>query len=132
MAREFYWVMVKGEPGNQLAERVTDETGLTRYLLPGRLQPRHVGQVEVVGRVPAPGEPLAPGDELALMERAIDRMGWPEIRAFEAELDRGQDVHEDAGGFMLRAIRALFGLPSPKASVLTYQAAARSMVRRAA
>lgn len=33
---------------------------------------------------------------------------------------------------MLRAIRSLFGLPSPKASILTYQDAARAMVRRAA
>ncbi len=129
-AREFYWVRVEGEPGNQLAERVTDE-GVTRYLLPGRI-PRTAGQVSVVGRVPAPGEPLAPGDEAAVLERAIEAMGWPQIRAFEEELARGQDVCEDAGGFMLRAVRRLFGLPSPKASVLTYQAAARAMVRRAA
>ncbi|ACB24645.1 MULTISPECIES: hypothetical protein [Methylobacterium] len=39
---------------------------------------------------------------------------------------------EDAGGFMLRAVRKLFGLSSPKASVITYQQAARAMVRRAA
>ena len=73
-----------------------------------------------------------PATDAEVLERAIERMGWPEIRAFEEELSRGQDVHEDAGGFMLRAIRGLFGLPSPAASVLTYQAAARAMVGRAA
>ena len=49
------------------------------------------------------------------MERAIERMGWPEIHGSEAELFRGQDIHEDAGGDLMRAIRALFGLP-PKRS----------------
>lgn len=80
---------------------------------------------------PSPGSTPAEVERAAL-ERAIDRMGWPEIRAFHAELDRGQDVHEDAGGFMMRAVRALFGLPSPKVAVETYQAAARAMIRRAA
>jgi len=70
--------------------------------------------------------------EREALERAVDRMGWPEINAFHAELDRGQDIAEDAGGYLMRAVRALFGLPSPKATVTTYQAAARAMVRRAA
>ena len=82
------------------------------------------GDVALTDRIPA--------TEAEVLERAIERMGWPEIRAFEEELDRGQDVCEDAGGFMLRAVRRLFGLPSPQASVLTYQQAARAMVRRAA
>ena len=42
--------------------------------------------------------------ELSAMERAIERMGWPEIHGFEAELFRGQDIHEDAGGYLMRAI----------------------------
>jgi hypothetical protein len=64
-------------------------------------------------------------------EAAIDRMGWPEIHAFQRELKRGQDYREDAGGFMMRAIRRLFGLPSPYSEVVTYQEAARAMVEKA-
>jgi hypothetical protein len=62
------------------------------------------------------------------IEAAIDRMGWPEINAFQAELKRGQDIREDAGGFMMRAIRRLFGFPPPLTEVETYQGAARKMV----
>jgi hypothetical protein len=58
-------------------------------------------------------------------------MGWPEIHAFRDELRRGQDVFEDAGGFWMRAIRRLFGLPSPYSEVETYQQAARRMVAEA-
>lgn len=70
-------------------------------------------------------------DERECLELAIDRMGWPEIRAFQEELRRGQDVFEDAGGFWKRAIRRLFGLPSPYSEVTTYQQAARAMVEKA-
>lgn len=69
--------------------------------------------------------------EREILEAAIDRMGWPEIRAFKEELRRGQDVFEDAGGFMMRAIRRIFGLPSPYSEVVTYQQAARAMVAAA-
>lgn len=61
-------------------------------------------------------------------ERAIDRMGWPEINAFKDELHGGQSVYEDAGGFMLRAIRRLFGLPSHRDEVVTYRQAARALI----
>ena len=74
-----------------------------------------------------PVEP-APNDDLrAALEEAIDRMGWPEIHAFQDELRKGQDVREDAGGFMLRAIKALFGI-KPTDPVTTYQQAARALV----
>jgi hypothetical protein len=65
--------------------------------------------------------------EREVMEAAIDRMGWPEINAFHAELKRGQGVYEDAGGYFIRALKRLFGLP-PQDEVLTYQRAARAMV----
>lgn len=65
------------------------------------------------------------------LEDAVDRMGWPEIHAFQDELRKGQDYREDAGGFMMRAIRRLFGLPSPGSEVETYQDAARAMVAKA-
>lgn len=65
------------------------------------------------------------------LEDAIERMGWPEIHAFQDELRRGQDYREDAGGFWMRALRRLFGLPSPLSEVTTYQDAARAMVERA-
>jgi hypothetical protein len=61
------------------------------------------------------------------LEEAIDRMGWPEIHAFEDELRKGQGVREDAGGFMLRAIKALFGLKPD--TVETYRNAMRAMLK---
>jgi len=67
------------------------------------------------------------GTEEDILNAAIDRMGWPQIQAFQAELRRGQDIREDAGGFILRAIKRLFGLP-PVPSVQTYQDAARAMI----
>jgi len=70
------------------------------------------------------------GWEDAAVDRAIDRMGWPEIHAFNYALRSGQDVREDAGGYMLRAIKALFG-SKPADPVLTYRAAARAMVELA-
>ncbi|GJD97440.1 hypothetical protein [Methylobacterium iners] len=79
-----------------------------------------------------PSGPTLEAVELAAMERAIERMGWPEIEAYHAELRRGQDHREDAGGFVMRAIRRLFGMPAPRPTVETYQAAARAMIRKAA
>lgn len=73
---------------------------------------------------------VRPVDEEGILRRAIDRMGWPEIHAFHAELRRGQDIHEDAGGFMLRAIKRLFGIKS-EIPVTTYQEAARAMFKDA-
>jgi hypothetical protein len=56
-----------------------------------------------------------------------DDLGWPEIRAFEAELDKGQDIREDAGGFFIRAIMALFGR-KPTDPVTNYQQAAQALL----
>jgi hypothetical protein len=61
------------------------------------------------------------------LERAIDRMGWAEINAFNERAY--QDVYEDAGGFLLRKIKRLFGIR--RDPVLTYQDAARAMVEEA-
>ncbi|MGM4906303.1 hypothetical protein AB8B21_05500 [Tardiphaga sp. 866_E4_N2_1] len=69
--------------------------------------------------------------EAEVLEAAINRMGWPEIHAFNDERRRGQDIYEDAGGFWMRAIRRLFGLPSPYSEIETYQQAARRMVAEA-
>jgi hypothetical protein len=63
-------------------------------------------------------------NEEEALERAIDRMGWPEINAFQERLSL--DVYEDAGGFMLRKIKRLFGIR--RDPVLTYQDAARAML----
>ena len=61
-------------------------------------------------------------------ERRIEKMGWREINAFHEELRRGQSVYEDAGGFFLRRVRKLFGISS-NATVVTYQDAARALIR---
>ena len=76
-------------------------------------------------------KPTMYGSEREILEAAIDRMGWPEIRAFNEERKKGQDIYEDAGGFWMRAIRRLFGLPSPYSEIETYQQAARRMVAEA-
>lgn len=76
------------------------------------------------------GTAIVLSEEEAL-EAAVDRMGWPEIHAFQDELRKEQDYREDAGGFMMRAIRRLLGIPSPADEVTTYQAAARAMVAKA-
>ena len=58
-----------------------------------------------------------------------DHLGWPDIRRFQAELQRGQCVREDGGGFFVRCIMALFGKrPDP---VETYQEAARRLLKEA-
>lgn len=77
------------------------------------------------------GEAAVTGEEYAALERAIDRMGWPEIHAFNAELRKGQDVYEDAGGYFMRAFRRLFGLRPARDEVTTHQEAARAMIDEA-
>lgn len=58
-----------------------------------------------------------------------DMIGWPEIRAFQEQLARGQGVREDAGGFFTRCIMALFrAKPDP---VETYREAAARLLREA-
>jgi hypothetical protein len=66
-------------------------------------------------------------EELAILDRALDRIGWDEIHAYHAELRKGQDIYEDGGGFFLRAIKALFGVRKAD-PVTTYQTAAREMI----
>jgi len=63
-------------------------------------------------------------------ERAIDRMGWDEINAFNAEFHTGQSVYEDAGGYFLRALGRLFGV-KPCNEVVSYQNAARAILKTA-
>ena len=58
-----------------------------------------------------------------------DQLGWPDIRRFQDELNRGQGVREDGGGFFIRCIMALLGKrPDP---VETYQEAARRLLKEA-
>jgi len=71
-----------------------------------------------------------PGREREVLERAIDRMGWPEIHAFQEECRKGQDIYEDAGGYLIRCIKALFGIRR-RDPVTTYQDAARALVAKA-
>ena len=58
-----------------------------------------------------------------------DHLGWPDIRRFQNELNRGQGVREDGGGFFIRCIMALFGKKPDE--VETYQEAARRLLREA-
>jgi hypothetical protein len=66
-------------------------------------------------------------EEYTILQRAVDRMGWDEIRAFYAERAKGQSIREDAGGFAMRALGRLFGV-KPIEDVVSYQDAARAMI----
>lgn len=70
--------------------------------------------------------------ERQLLEDAVARMGWPEIHAFHEEMRKGQSIYEDAGGYFLRGLRRLFGLPQIDEEIITYRRAAKAMVERAA
>lgn len=68
------------------------------------------------------------GDARVALEAAVAHMGWPEIRAFMAERGKGQSVFEDAGGYLMRCIRRLFGLPELDEEVISYQRAVSAMI----
>jgi hypothetical protein len=68
------------------------------------------------------------GDAVAALEAAVDQMGWPEIHAFNAEKRKGQGIYEDAGGYLMRCFRRLFGLPEQDEEVISYQKALRAMI----
>ncbi len=55
-----------------------------------------------------------------------DSLGWNDIKRYHAELEKGQSVYEDAGGYFIRAIKSLFGIKTDP--VKTYQEAAREML----
>jgi len=65
--------------------------------------------------------------DLEACERAIDRMGWPEINAFYREPPQGP--YEDAGGGIIRRIKSLFGIKNDP--VESYKEACRRMVAEA-
>lgn len=73
----------------------------------------------------------ARGDHLeqadVVIEAIHSNIGWPEIRAYQAELDKGQGVHEDGGGYFARALGALFGRQADP--VENYQQAAERLLR---
>lgn len=86
--------------------------------------------LEAHGYVIRPAAGLDAETRKAIIEETIDQLGWPEIHAFQDELRKGQDIREDAGGFMLRAIKALLGIRRDD-QVTTYQQAARALVAEA-
>ena len=53
-------------------------------------------------------------------------LGWPDIRRFDAEIAKGQGIHEDGGGYFIRAIKALFGIKVDP--VESYQQAAKRLL----
>lgn len=65
-----------------------------------------------------------------ILDVLVDEIGWDEIHAFQDELAKGQDMREDAGGFFLRAIRALFGKPS-RTTVENYRQAVARLLEEA-
>lgn len=56
-------------------------------------------------------------------------IGWEDIRRFSEELEKGQGVREDGGGFFVRCIMALFGKKADP--VETHQRAAARLLREA-
>lgn len=71
---------------------------------------------------------LPPSVIQSVLNVAIDEMGWPEIDAFNKEVSKGQDVCEDAGGYLLRCIGRLFGAKPERDEVTTYKDAMKVMV----
>jgi len=70
--------------------------------------------------------------ELWAVERAISKMGWPEIKAYENELRNGQQ-DDDAGGYFIRCLSRLFGVKRPlRAASELYRSGMRAMVNKAA
>lgn len=65
------------------------------------------------------------------LETAVGRMGWPEIHAYHAEMRKGQGIYEDAGGYIMRGLRRLFGLAQEDEEIITYRRAAKAMVKTA-
>lgn len=55
-----------------------------------------------------------------------DDLGWPDIHRFQNAMRNGQGVCEDAGGFWVRCIKALFGIKADP--VETYQEAVRRLL----
>jgi hypothetical protein len=64
-----------------------------------------------------------------ILDLIFDNIGWDEINAYHAELRKGQDIREDAGGYMLRCIKRLFG--SKVDPVTNYQQAAQALMKEA-
>ena len=55
-----------------------------------------------------------------------DDLGWDDIRRYNEELRKVQDVYEDGGGFFVRCIMALFGKKADP--VTNYQQAAQALL----
>lgn len=77
------------------------------------------GAAEVARRLRADGYYLVRAEDIQ----------WSDIRRFQGELNRGQGVYEDAGGFLVRCIMALFGKRHDP--VETYQEAADRLLKEA-
>lgn len=58
-----------------------------------------------------------------------DDIDWSDIHRFKDELAKGQDIHEDGGGFWVRAIRGLFRMKTD--TVTNYRDAARALLDNA-
>ena len=72
---------------------------------------------------------VTPEQAEEVLETIVANLGWPEIHAMQAELRRGQDIYEDAGGFFIRAYRMLFGLPRIDWEIQNYQQAVRTLLK---
>lgn len=68
-------------------------------------------------------------NERKALYNALDKMGWPEIKAFQNELAVGQGIFEDAGGYFMRCIKRLFGV-APEEEVTTYTKATRALIQK--
>lgn len=62
-----------------------------------------------------------------VIDAIVAAIGWPEIKAYQEELAKGQDVREDGGGYFARAIGALIGKKADP--VETYQQATKRLLR---
>lgn len=63
-----------------------------------------------------------------VLEAYTDNLGWDQLHKYHEELRRGQCVYEDAGGYFIRAIKALFGCKIRRDELETYQEATRRLI----
>lgn len=67
---------------------------------------------------------------LRAMETVFGRLGDGALLLYRIEASKGQSVHEDCGGYLLRCYRAMLGLPVE--APYTYRQAVTDLLDRAA
>lgn len=63
-----------------------------------------------------------------VLEAYTDNLSWDQLHEYHKELRKGQCVREDAGGYVIRTIKALFGCKINRDELETHQDAVRRLI----